>query len=150
MIRAGFTIREVLWDTHASRLLAVRAAVFVAEQGVPAALERDAADPQCLHLLATDARGRDIGTARMRTDGHIGRMAVLRPWRGQGIGSALLARLVERARARGLAEVHLNAQVQASPFYRRHGFAPTGLPFDEAGIAHILMRRPLADDVSAQ
>lgn len=138
-----FEIREVPWHTHKRRLLAVREAVFVAEQGVPAPLERDAADPYCLHLLATEANGRAIATARMSAEGHIGRMAVLHAWRGRGVGSALLHRLMERARTLGLAEVRLNAQLRARAFYDRHGFVATGLPFREAGIEHLHMHRTL-------
>jgi predicted GNAT family N-acyltransferase len=37
----------------------------------------------------------------------------------------------------------LNAQLHAVPFYARHGFAAEGDPFDDAGIAHVTMRRRL-------
>ena len=70
------------------------------------------------------ARARPIGCGRLLPDGHIGRMAVLSDWRGQGVGAALLVRLIELARERGDARVLLNAQTQAMPFYARYGFAP--------------------------
>ena len=51
--------------------------------------------------------------------------------------------LIEQARHRGLAEVTLNAQVHAVPFYERHGFKAEGELFDEAGIPHRRMQKAL-------
>jgi predicted GNAT family N-acyltransferase len=141
---ANYRIERARWPEDAADLRAVREAVFVREQGVPAELEWDGADPACLHWLARARDGRPIGTARLKPDGHLGRMAVLAAWRGLGVGSALLAEVLARARDRGLARVYLNAQVQAVPFYARHGFAVTGPPFEEAGIAHRRMALALA------
>ncbi len=84
-----------------------------------------------------------LATGRLLPDGHIGRMAVLKPWRGRGIGGAILARLIERARERGDSEVVLSAQVHATAFYRAHGFAEEGAEYLEAGIPHRDMRRRL-------
>ena len=90
------------------------------------------------------AQGVPIGCGRLLPDGHIGRVAVLSDWRGQGVGAALLVRLIDLAKARGDKRVLLNSQVQAMPFYARYGFAPTGEQFLEAGIPHQTMVRPLA------
>jgi predicted GNAT family N-acyltransferase len=135
----AFTVRLATWQDDREALAAVRHAVFVVEQRVPESLEWDEIDAQCVHALAHDAHGRSIGCGRLLPDGHIGRMAVLAPWRGRGVGDALLMRLMDVARGRGDARVMLNAQVQAMPFYARHGFAAEGPPFDEAGIAHQAM-----------
>ena len=70
-------------------------------------------------------------------------MAVVREWRGRGVGDALLAELLHAARARGWREATLNAQASAIDFYLRNGFAPYGPRFMEAGIEHQAMRRPL-------
>lgn len=124
-------------------LRAVRDVVFVQEQQVPVAIERDALDPLCTHVLARDASGRPIGTGRLAPDGRIGRMAVLRDWRGRGVGLAMLRLLVRRAADAGLGEVHLHAQVDAEGFYAAEGFIPLGERFEEAGIQHQAMHRPL-------
>ncbi|MFX7732026.1 GNAT family N-acetyltransferase, partial [Acinetobacter baumannii] len=58
-------------------------------------------------------------------------------------GGAVLQALIAAARARGDAEVILNAQVHAEGFYQRHGFAREGEQFMEAGIPHITMRARL-------
>ncbi len=122
---------------------AIRHAVFVKEQRVPADIELDEFDDVSLHALAVDASGNAVGTGRLLPDGHIGRMAVLAAARGAGIGTALLQALMTAARERGLAEVQLNAQTHALPFYQRFGFTPDGEPFDDAGILHLAMRRSL-------
>jgi predicted GNAT family N-acyltransferase len=136
---SGFTVRVADWRSDHAALAGIRRAVFIVEQQVPENLEWDDIDAQCLHALAHDAQDAPIGCGRLLPDGHIGRMAVVAPWRGRGVGDALLTRLMEIARARGDARVLLNAQVQAMPFYARHGFAPQGPPFDEAGIPHQTM-----------
>lgn len=134
------------WQTLGERARAIRLAVFVAEQGIPAELEWDGADSACLHALALDADGRAVGTGRLLPQARIGRMAVLPAARGAGVGGAILSRLVEAARARGDEAVELSAQRSAEPFYRRHGFEAFGAPYEEAGLAHVRMRRVLRPD----
>ena len=140
----GCTIRLTDWKRDEAALRSVRHDVFIVEQNVPANLEWDAIDAQCVHALAIDDDGQAIGCGRLLPDGYVGRMAVRRRWRGRGVGAALLAALIDAAKSRGDARVVLNAQVQAMPFYERFGFLPVGPRFDEAGIPHQAMARPLA------
>ena len=130
------------WQEAKAEAQRIRFAVFVAEQGVPAELEMDELDAQCLHALAFH-ENQAVGTARLLPDGHIGRMAVLKARRGRGVGAALLQRLVEAARERGDREALLSAQVHALGFYRAHGFTPYGDVYQEAGIPHQAMRLAL-------
>lgn len=143
MSPGGFRVRPAVWERDEETLRLIRFAVFVAEQRVPEALEWDGIDAQCEHAIAEDDSGSPIGCGRLLPDGHIGRMAVLREWRGRGVGGAILDWLVELARKRGHAVARLNAQTHAIPFYEAHGFAPVGEPFDEAGIPHRAMERAL-------
>lgn len=56
-------------------------------------------------------------------------MAVARPWRGRGVGSALLAAAIERARAEGLHKLSLEVfphNVGAIALYRKFGFVEEG------------------------
>jgi len=138
-----FTIRIVSWEADRARLQAVRGAVFIAEQQVPAELEYDSDDLACRHALALDARGQAIGCARLLCDGSIGRVAVLYAWRGRGVGSALLARLMDVARYAGFERVVLNARSDTCDFYSRYGFTPRGEEFVEVGIRHQRMERAL-------
>ncbi len=128
------------WTAMRTHAEPVRHAVFVEEQKVPAEIELDGFDPVSVHALAFDREGRVLGTGRLLPDGHIGRMAVLRRSRGTGVGSALLQALLQEARARGDRKVLLSAQAHAIPFYERFGFVAEGEEYDDAGIAHRMMR----------
>jgi predicted GNAT family N-acyltransferase len=139
----AFSVRVCTWTDAARQLRRVRYDVFVVEQGVPEVLEWDAADAQSMHALAEDAGASAIGCARLLADGHIGRVAVLREWRGRGVGHALMVRLIDAAQRRGDVRAIVNAQVAAIAFYERLGFAVTGDEFEEAGIPHRVMQRAL-------
>lgn len=128
------------FDRDRRDLLQVREEVFVVEQGVPAELEVDADDQRSIHVIARDPQDRPVGTGRLTPDGRIGRMAVLKPWRGRGVGTAILRSLIDTARQRGATELRLSSQVTAEPFYERFGFVAEGLPYDDAGIPHRTMR----------
>jgi predicted GNAT family N-acyltransferase len=131
------------WHVLEPMLRHVRTAVFIVEQGVPEALEWDEHDAASLHSVAL-IDGEVAGCARLLPDGHIGRMAVLPGFRDQGVGSELLARMIDAARARNLTLLQLHAQSHAAGFYLKAGFVPEGPEFDEAGIPHIRMLRKLA------
>src|SRR5690606_7105028 len=102
--RGPFRIEAVAFTDAADDLLAVRERVFVVEQNVPVEEERDTLDPRCLHVAARDRAGAAIGTGRLvppQAEGEparIGRMAVLRDWRGTGVGDAMLHALLRLAR----------------------------------------------------
>jgi predicted GNAT family N-acyltransferase len=132
-------VRIAPWTDARAQAQRIREAVFVAEQGVPPEIELDDWDERCEHALAYDPGGRAVGTGRLLPDGHIGRMAVLREARGQGVGGRVLEALIERARERGMRRVALNAQTHAAPFYARYGFIVAGETFMEAGIPHVAM-----------
>lgn len=140
---AQVTVRRVSWESAFRELRAIRAAVFVAEQGVPEELEWDDLDRQCLHALATSVAGGAVGTGRLLPDGHIGRMAILAPWRRRGIGGLILQDLVAAARERGHKLIELSAQTHAMEFYRRFGFQEVGGEYLEAGIRHRRMQLSL-------
>ena len=118
---------------------ALRRTVFIEEQGVSEADEVDDLDDVAIHLLATDA-GQAIGSARLLVLGDlgkIGRVCVLAPARGRGIGAALIRHAVQRFRAQaGVTRVKLGAQTHALGFYEALGFHAVGDVYDDAGIAH--------------
>jgi predicted GNAT family N-acyltransferase len=141
-MESALSIELLPWQSARAHAAPIRFSVFVAEQGVPPDIELDDMDERSLHAVAfIDLTA--VATGRLLPDGHIGRMAVLKAWRGRGIGGQILARLMERAAARGDREVVLSAQVHATPFYRAHGFVEEGAEYLEAGIAHRTMRRRL-------
>jgi len=141
-------------DTAALRegAFALRHRVFVEEQRVPAALERDAEDDVAFHVVALEpGSGRVVGTGRLLRQvdpggvvvGRVGRMAVDASHRRGGTGALLLAALEAEARARGLPEIELHAQCQVEGFYARAGYRRAGEVFVEAGIEHVIMRKRL-------
>ncbi len=131
------------WEQLGEAARAVRHAVFIEEQGIPAALELDAQDAQCTHAVAFDAAGKPLATGRLLPDAHIGRMAVLASERGKGLGVSILRALVAMAVGRGETAVRLHAQTSATGFYAREGFIEEGEVYEEAGIPHQNMVRQL-------
>jgi len=125
--------------TDIATCLELRRVVFIDEQGVSEADERDDLDGQAVHLLAW-VGDNPVGTARLLTKGHtgkIGRVCVLRDQRGSGLGAALIGAAVEEFRRMpGIEAVKLGAQTHAIAFYEKLGFVAFGPEYDDAGIAH--------------
>lgn len=137
------------WATLGADASSVREQVFVQEQGIPKEMEWDEADaqPEVIHALARNRLGHALATGRLLQHapgvGRIGRMAVLQPLRGTGLGEEVLEALVQASAKRGDLEVLLHAQLSAEGFYRQAGFTPRGEVFTEAGIGHQEMFRVL-------
>lgn len=140
------TIHRCTWQEQEPSLRTIRTRVFIQEQNVPEELEWDGADAQAQHFLARERGGDAIGTVRLLLhpeSAHIGRMAVLPEWRGQGVGRALLEAVLAAAQACGASGACLNAQTTALAFYARAGFTVEGAEFFDAGIPHMRMTRRL-------
>ena len=58
-------------------------------------------------------------------------MAVADGRQGKGVGSRLLAFAEAWARRGGYGMIILNARIGVEDFYKRHGYAAEGEPFDE-------------------
>jgi predicted GNAT family N-acyltransferase len=136
-------IREASCPADRVAVETVRGAVFVREQNVPRHLEFDGLDSSALHWLALTPEEEPVGTLRLLPSGQIGRLAVLRAYRGQGIGSRLLHHAVATAEELGWDKVWLNAQYSRRGFYAPHGFIVVSDLFEHAGILHQRMLRPL-------
>lgn len=137
---AAIEVREADFEADHDTIRRIRYAVFVDEQRIPAHLELDDRDRECLHVLAL-VDGTPAGTGRLDVahGGKIGRVAVLAGVRRLGVGRAVMDALAALAAARGLARLWCHAQVDAAPFYERLGFRIVGAPFTEAGIRHVRM-----------
>ena len=127
------------WKEAKIDAFAVRQAVFIHEQGVPAELEIDELDPLAMHALAYQDSA-CVGTGRLVNLGNgqfqIGRMAVLEDLRGQGVGQQILKILISLAIQHGAQSILLHSQVSALSFYEKLGFQAEGPTYDEAGIPH--------------
>lgn len=130
------------WNKHSEQLSSVRHEVFVIGQNVPAELEIDIADKLYTHILALDGE-KPVGTARLTTDGHVGRVAVLKEYREMGIGKELMLQIEEIAFEMGFDQIELGAQLHAIPFYEKLGYKAYGSVYMEAGIEHKHMKKKL-------
>ncbi len=131
-------LRQVRSRQDLEKAFAIRMRVFVREQGVPREIELDADDGKAIHLVAL-VQESAVGTARVVLKRHtakIGRMAVLKTYRGRGVGRELLKRAVALARRKDAAHVFLHAQLPVTSFYEKLGFRCRGAIFMEAGIPH--------------
>jgi len=120
----------------------VRREVFVKEQSVPEAEEFDEFDASALHL-AVYVDEQIAATGRIWHDGkafRIGRLAVLKPYRGQKIGDLALRLLLYKAFGSGAEEIMISAQTYIVPLYRKFGFREYGEEYMEAGIPHMAMK----------
>lgn len=150
---ASVQILPVKGEADLFQALAIREVVFIEEQSVPEAMERDEDDAAAYHLLAMSG-GHAVGTGRLvelkatpegekGKWGRVGRMAVLQASRKLGVGSKLLLALEAEAKKRKLDGILLHAQLSAMDFYKRHGYQPHGAVFEEAGMPHLEMKKTL-------
>ena len=130
------------YESNTEDICAIRYVVFVEEQNVPEELEIDGLDGEAKHVLAF-IDGLTIGTGRILSDGHIGRLAVLKKYRGQGAGKLIMKELMKWAKDMNLEKVWLSSQWHAHSFYLDLGFVCVGEIYEEAGIDHIKMYRAL-------
>lgn len=123
---------------------AVRTAVFVTEQGYSIADEFDAHDKTCEHLVIYDG-DKPVAAARLFImDGtktaKLGRICVLKEYRGCHLGARLMEGLIARAGALGAKDMYISAQTHAVPFYEKFGFKPYGNSYKDGHIPHVDMK----------
>ena len=127
---------------------ALRRDVFETEQNIPRPLDRDPYDYSADHVVAFDAQGRCVGTGRIvRMDARtaqVGRMAVARDARKNGVGALVLEALERMAAMRGLSDLVVASQLPAEAFYRNRGFVRQGEPFLDQGVPHVMMKKTLS------
>lgn len=139
---AEFQVLQVTWESHAPQLTAIRQEVFVEEQEVDPAFEWDEIDAVAVHLLALSG-DQPIGCGRIIDFKKIGRMAVIKPWRGRGVGQALLDKAIAICQEAGGELVKLTAQTHAITFYAQAGFVATSGVYQDANIPHVDMQLQL-------
>ncbi len=136
----------VSYDSKAfSQVMEIRETVFVKEQKVPADLESDEFDAEAVHILVRNkegivATGRYFEDPEDRTIARLGRVAVLKPFRGNGYGKIVTGELIRLISASGkFREIRIHSQSAVSDLYAGFGFIAKGVEFFEAGIPHIAM-----------
>lgn len=144
---AKINISQVGWQIHQAQLKAIREVVFVQEQQVPLYIEWDEMDATAQHLLMhlVDDKNEttSIGCARLlqtKGIGKIGRIAVLKEYRGLGFGMAILQKAIAIHRSQQFNTIKLSAQIHAISFYQRAGFVVISEPYQDANIVHVDMQ----------
>jgi predicted GNAT family N-acyltransferase len=122
----------------------IRHEVFELEQQLPE--EFDEIDERALHaVLYLDGAAVACARAFPEKDEnglwHLGRFAVRKPFRRQGLGSHVLKALEETANSRGAQGFTLDAQLHAVPFYEAHGYAPVTGAYEICRCLHVTMRK---------
>jgi predicted GNAT family N-acyltransferase len=141
------TIKEIINRKDLKKAQEIRHEVFVIGQNVPVEDEIDEFEMESYHYLAF-LNNNPVGAARWRfTDKGVKleRFAVLDAFRGRGLGSSLLEKIlndINRNPAAKGKEIYLHAQLDAIPLYRKYGFVKYGDMFDESGLRHYAMRLP--------
>ncbi len=143
----AYTVRFASSPADLDAGYALRREVFETEQNIPRPLDRDVYDYSADHVVAWDEKGRCVGTGRVvRVDSRtaqIGRMAVAKAQRKQGVGALVLESLERMASMRGISELTVNSQLPAEAFYKNRGFARVGDVFLDQGVPHVVMRKSL-------
>jgi predicted GNAT family N-acyltransferase len=141
-----FSYKLATGDDELQEAFEVRRQVFILEQGISEDLVFDGHDREALHMVVKDGQ-RVIGSARVRfladNQAKLERMAVLKRYRRKGIGKEMLLFLDTVWKDKQVQQVIIHAQLEVVPFYKLCGFDELGLPFQEAGIKHIKMRKQI-------
>ncbi len=137
-MKNSLRIKIVKWQDHHEVLMMIRQKVFIKEQQVSPELEWDDMDESAIHFLAYHDET-PIGCARAIVNPQelfLGRMAVLKEKRKQGVGRALLEYAITMAKLNHLISIHISAQCDAIDFYMPFGFKVVSEIYLDANIPH--------------
>ena len=134
----SISIIETNWSEQSDNILRIREKVFIQEQAVPRHIEVDGKDSECIHFLIF-IESIPIGTARIKMDGKIERVSILKNHRKKGLGYQLMKFIINNAKEKGLERIYLHSQMDSIEFYKNLKFIKKGETFQEANIDHVLM-----------
>jgi predicted GNAT family N-acyltransferase len=137
-MKNNLKVEIVKWIDSHTQLKNIREKVFIQEQKVTPELEWDGIDEKAIHFLVFKDE-EAIGCARaivIKSQMQLGRMAVLKEYRGQGVGSALIEKAIVTAKLKQLTSIHISAQCYAIDFYVKFGFEVISDIYLDAEIPH--------------
>lgn len=134
-----FRVQSGHWDKLEQDAKFIRKQVFIIEQNIPEEEEWDDQDMISDHFVVYD-QDQPIATARLLQNNSVGRVAVLKAYRGQGIGRMIMLEIIQLAHQQDRTFLQLSSQVHAISFYEKLGFSIQGDAYDECGIPHIKMQ----------
>ena len=134
-----YRVQSGHWDKLEQEAKFIRKQVFIIEQNIPEEEEWDDQDMISDHFVVYD-QDQPIATARLLQNNSVGRVAVLKAYRGQGIGRMIMLEIIRQAHQQDRTFLQLSSQVHAISFYEKLGFSIQGDAYDECGIPHIKMQ----------
>ncbi|MBE6559394.1 MAG: GNAT family N-acetyltransferase [Ruminococcaceae bacterium] len=127
--------------------MTVRTTVFVEEQGFVD--EYDEIDGIATHFVMFDGT-LPVATCRIfcKEDPevyYLGRLAVMKAYRGRRLGAAIVQAAEDHVRSVGGTCILLHSQRAAEGFYAAVGYIPHGEPDEEQGCPHIWMKKSISN-----
>lgn len=124
----------------------LREIIFIKEQNVPIFVEKDSKDNIAIHFLLFNDEDIPIGVGRVVADNDkaiIGRVAILKEYRGNGAGFFLMQNVIDYCKNNGFKKVVLGAQKHAINFYKKLNFEIISEKYMDANIPHFKMQLEL-------
>lgn len=124
----------------------IRETVFIDEQKF--SVDKDEIDDKAFHVVIYD-EDRPIGTGRCfytdenKEEYHIGRVAVLKEYRGKRIGEMIIKSLEEKIKEEKGKEIIISAQVRVKDFYKKMGYEEIGSIYLDEYCEHIDMKKKI-------
>ncbi|WVQ82856.1 hypothetical protein IAT38_004991 [Cryptococcus sp. DSM 104549] len=141
----SYTVRKVETPEDMAMSMAIRKEVFVDEQGYDISIETNNDDARSTHFIVVSEDGDGMGTIRViDSEGQLGRFALRKQYRGQGLGRPLMEAVHEHVKAAGGKQVWCHSQaappesggVDATGFYLRFGYVAKGDLYYKEGTLH--------------
>lgn len=132
-----------LFDKLPDEAKDIRVTVFVEEQGFNE--EFDSVDDIATHIVMY-IRERPVATCRFYIkDGSylLGRIAVIKEYRGKHIGALLISKAEEEIKKNGGRKAVIHAQTRAKDFYLKQGYIDSGKEDMEEGCPHVWLFKNL-------
>jgi GNAT superfamily N-acetyltransferase len=142
---SGYTFIFGRWQRDQDDIRAVRDQVFRDELGFGDGFIDEDPDEDSIHVVVYESGGRAVGTARMRSDGLIDYVAVLRPWRGNTVGGAIVSYLAHIAEVKQMPSLWSEAPSESLDFFRKNGFQDTDIETGRGDRHCRRMVRPITD-----
>ena len=136
-------IKYKVTDTLSEDEKMIRETVFIEEQKFK--IEFDDLDDIATHIVMY-FDDKPVGCCRLyeqENEYHIGRIAVLKSYRGKGYGEKLLLEAEKVAKEKGADCIKLSAQVRASGFYEKLGYKKYGEIYFDEYCEHIAMKKDI-------
>jgi predicted GNAT family N-acyltransferase len=140
----SFQFQHTTWQESSNDILDIRHRVFMIEQHIRDNVLCDLDDNECFHVVVKNTQGDIVACGRITEEGRIGRLAVLLPYRGMGIGTKLFKTLIDIGKSKNLKNISLNAELGDQRFYNMQQFTSAGPVYMKQGVPHQMLARKLA------